>query len=70
MGLNLDRIKEKLEEAQKHTMFCTEEHSLTNEEVDRLNELPEDIKKLIKKYCRDEYKRGYLDGWPTVQRLR
>ena len=62
MSLNLEHIKIKLDKLKEHTTFCAEEHSLTNEEVDKLNELPEDIKKLIKRYCLDEYKQGYSDG--------
>ena len=61
-GLNADYIKKKLEEIKQNTTFTSEEHNITNEEVDKLNALPEDIKKIIKMYCDDEWKDGYLEG--------
>lgn len=71
MSLNLERLIKSIETANLHTNFHGEGTygELSNDELNTLNGLPEDLKKLIKKFGDDQYKLGFLEGlWEGRQK--
>jgi hypothetical protein len=64
MSLNLKKLIKVIETTHLHTNFSGEGTygELSNDELNTLNDLPENLKKLIKKFADDQYKLGFLKG--------